>query len=85
MELIILIILLVLVAFIVLGRGAGSVTGLIINGIIGVVLLFLTNLVLVDDIPINLLTILICAIGGVLGWLVILVLHLLGIAFYVAV
>jgi hypothetical protein len=38
-ELIILIILLVLVAFIVLGRGAGSLTGLIINGIIGVVLL----------------------------------------------
>ena len=54
---------------------------LIINTILGVVLLFLTNLVLADDIPINLLTVIICAIGGVLGWLVILILHLLGVAF----
>ena len=54
---------------------------LIINAILGVVLLFLTNLVLADDIPINLLTVIICAIGGVLGWLVILILHLLGVAF----
>jgi hypothetical protein len=84
-ELIVLIILLVLVALIVLGRGAGSVSGLIINGIVGVVLLFLTNLVIEPDIPINLLTVLICAIGGVFGWLIILILHLLGIAFYVAV
>jgi hypothetical protein len=54
---------------------------LIINTILGVVLLFLTNLVLADDIPINLLTVIICAIGGVIGWLVILLLHLLGVAF----
>src|SRR5215203_2902401 len=31
-------------------------------------------------IPINLLTILISAIGGVIGWLFILILHLLGVA-----
>ncbi len=54
---------------------------LIINAILGVILLFLTNLVLADDIPINLLTVIICAIGGVLGWLVILILHLSGVAF----
>ncbi len=54
---------------------------LIINAILGIILLFLTNLVLADDIPINLLTVIICAIGGVLGWLVILILHLLGVAF----
>ena len=54
---------------------------LIINAILGVILLFLTNLVLADDIPINLLTVIICAIGGVIGWLVILLLHLLGVAF----
>jgi hypothetical protein len=46
-----------------------------------VVLLFLTNLVLADDIPINLLTVIICAIGGVIGWLVILILHLSGVTF----
>jgi hypothetical protein len=54
---------------------------LIINAILGIILLFLTNLVLADDIPINLLTVIICAIGGVIGWLVILILHLLGVAF----
>ena len=54
---------------------------LIINAILGVVLLFLTNLVLADDIPINLITVIICAILGVLGWALLLILHLLGIAF----
>ena len=54
---------------------------LIINTILGVVLLLLINLILADDIPINLLTVIICAIGGVIGWLVILILHLLGVAF----
>ena len=54
---------------------------LIINAILGVVLLFLTNLVLADEIPINLLSVIICAIGGVIGWLVILLLHLSGVAF----
>ena len=68
-----------------LGRRPGSLSGLIVNGLVGLVLLFLTNLFLADDIPINLLTILVCAIGGVVGWLIILILHILGIAFYVAV
>jgi hypothetical protein len=54
---------------------------LIVNAILGVILLFLTNLVLADDIPINIITVLICAIGGVIGWIVILILHLLGVAF----
>ena len=80
MELILLVIVIALVAL-VLVQGDISITGLIVNGILGVVLIFLTNLVLVNDIPINLITILICAIGGVAGWLIILVLHLLAIAF----
>ena len=80
METIILIVLIVLVVSLVLSRSR-TVWGLIVNGIIGVILLFLTNLFLEDDIPINLITILICAIGGVVGWLVILVFHLLEIAF----
>jgi hypothetical protein len=54
---------------------------LVINAILGVILLFLTNLFLVDDIPINILTVVICAILGVVGWAIILVLHLLGVAF----
>ncbi len=80
METIILIVLVVLVVLLLISRSR-TVWGLIVNGLIGVILLFLTNLFLEDDIPINLVTILICAIGGVVGWLIILVLHLLEIAF----
>ena len=81
-ELLVLI-LVVIVVLLVLTRGGRYLGRLIVNGIIGVVLLFLTNLLLADDMPINLLTVLICAIGGVVGWLIILLLHLLGVAFYV--
>ena len=83
MELIVLILVVVVVVSLLLTRGGRYLGRLIVNGVIGVVLLFLTNLVLADDIPINVLTVLICAIGGVVGWLIILVLHLLGVAFYV--
>ena len=82
MELVVLI-LVGIVVLLLLSRGGRYLGRLIVNGIIGVVLLFLTNLVLADDIPLNVLTVLICAIGGVVGWLIILVLHLLGVAFYV--
>jgi hypothetical protein len=54
---------------------------LIANAIVGLILLFLTNLFLADEVPVNLITIVICAVGGVAGWLVIVVLHLLGVAF----
>ena len=54
---------------------------LIVNAILGVVLLFLTNLVLANDIPINIITVVICAILGVIGWAIILILHLLSLAF----
>ena len=56
------------------------VLGLLINTIVEVVLLFVTNQVLMLPIPINLFTILICAVGGVVGWLIILLVHLLGIS-----
>ena len=85
MEPPILIILVVLVLVVLGGRGTGALSRLLINGLVGIVLLFLTNLFVSPPIPINIITVLICAIGGVLGWLIILVLHLLGIAFYVAV
>jgi hypothetical protein len=54
---------------------------LIANTIVGLILLVLTNLILSDEVPLNLLTIVICAIGGVVGWLIIVILHLLGVAF----
>ncbi len=54
---------------------------LIINAVLGLVLLFLTNLIIEPDIPINIITVLIVAIFGVLGWALVLILHLLGVAF----
>ena len=54
---------------------------LIANAIVGLILLFLTNLFLSDEVPINLITVIICAVGGVAGWVVIVILHLFGIAF----
>ena len=73
----------IVVLVLLLMQGRVSPVGLAINALVGGVLLILTNLVLSPPIPINVLTVLICAIGGVIGWLIILVLHLLGIAFYV--
>ena len=82
MEWIVLIVVIAVVAGLFLvARTTALVVGLAINAIVGLTVLFLTNLFLEDNIPINLLTILICAIGGVVGWLIILVLHLLRIAF----
>ena len=59
----------------------GGMRTLIGNTVVGLVLLFLTNLLLADDLPIDVITVLICAILGVLGWALVLILHLLGIAF----
>ena len=81
MEPIVLIVLVVLVVLVLLGRRSGSLSGLVVNRIVGLVLLFVTNLFLADDLPINLLTLIICALGGVAGWLIVLVLHVLGVAF----
>jgi len=45
----------------------GNVRTLIGNTIVGLILLFLTNLFLADDIPIDIITVVVCAILGVLG------------------
>jgi SigmaK-factor processing regulatory protein BofA len=83
MEFLVLIVVVIVVVAVLtlLARTTALLVGLAVNAIVGLIFLFLTNLFLEDNIPINLLTILICAIGGVVGWLLILVLHLLRIAF----
>ena len=81
MEWVVLLVVVVLVGAVLISSGIRFVWALLINAIIGVVLIFLTNLFLSPPIPINILTILISAIGGVIGWLIILILHLLGVAF----
>jgi hypothetical protein len=79
-ELLVLIVVIVVLVLLLM-QGRVSPVGLAINALVGVVLLILTNLVLSPPIPINVLTVLICAIGGVLGWLILLLLHVLAIAF----
>jgi hypothetical protein len=81
MESVVLLVVVALVFAVLIISGIRFVWALLINAIIGVVLIFLTNLFLSPPIPINLLTILISAIGGVIGWLIILILNLLGVAF----
>jgi hypothetical protein len=81
MEWVVLLVVVGLLGAMLIIRGIRFVWALFIDAIIGVVLIFLTNLFLSPPIPINLLTILISAIGGVIGWLFILILHLLGVAF----
>lgn len=77
-------ILVIALAFI-LYKTVKSVTGLIINAVVGVILLWLINFLGLmqlagrPDIPINILTVLICAIGGAFGVFLTAVLHLLGI------
>ena len=81
MESVVLLVVVALVFAVLIISGIRFVWALLINAIIGVVLIFLTNLFLSPPIPINLLTILISAIGGVIGWLIILLLNLLEVAF----
>jgi hypothetical protein len=83
MEWVVLIVVVIAVVavLVLVARTTALLVGLAVNAIVGLILLFLTNVIVSPPIPINLLNILICAIGGVVGWLIILVLHLLQIAF----
>jgi hypothetical protein len=78
---VLIVVVLVLLILMFTGIGELSLPVLIINGIVGLVLIFLTNLLISPPIPINIITILISALGGVVGWAIILILHLLGVAF----
>lgn len=80
-----LVLILVIVVAYLLYKVVKSVSTLIINAVVGVILLWLINpLNLMSlfgrpDVPINNLTVLICAIGGLFGVVLTVVLHLLGI------
>jgi len=71
-------------AVLVLVRFADVLPVLIFNAGLGLVLLVLSHLFLSPPVPANLITILVCVIGGVAGWLIVMVLHILEIAFYVS-
>ncbi len=79
LEGIIILILAVIVA-VVLYWFLRSAVSLVINAIVGVILLFVANLFLQPDIPINIVTVLISAIGGIVGVALILLLYFVGIS-----
>ena len=81
MELAVLVLMVLMVLGVMLRGSEAVVPWLLVNTIVGLVLLFVTNLVPIPPILINLFTILICAVGGVVGWLFVLILHLLEVAF----
>lgn len=62
-------------AFIVLR----SIKNFLVNAVVGLVILFLANAIAGLGIGYSLLVILICAIGGVLGAILIILLHFMGI------
>ena len=56
---------------------------LLVNSVIAIVILLLLNAVFGVGIPINVLTILIVAIGGIIGLLLILLFRFSNVAFYI--
>ena len=58
-----------------------SITHFVINAVVGLLILFVANSVAGIGIGYSWLVILICGIGGILGAILVLVLHFMGIAF----
>jgi len=84
-EAILAIILAILVAVVIYYVLKKAIT-LLINSLVGIITLFLLNFLGVMSwfgkpaIPINLVTVLICAFGGLPGALIVFILHLAGVA-----
>ena len=72
---------LAIIVIVVLFRVARNIPALIGNAVIGVIILVLLNLFLSPPVVINIWSILISAIGGIAGVIIVVVLHFLGIAF----
>jgi inhibitor of the pro-sigma K processing machinery len=77
---------LAIVAAIILYFLFKNFTHLIVNAIVGIVILFLINVFHVmglfgaSDVPIDWITVIISAIGGIFGVIIVIALHLLGVA-----
>lgn len=72
---------LAIVVAVLLYKVLKGATGLLVNAVIGVVVLWLLDIFISPPVTINLWSILIAAIGGLPGVLIVIVLHFLGIAF----
>ncbi|ACL17954.1 pro-sigmaK processing inhibitor BofA family protein [Methanosphaerula palustris] len=77
--------LLVLVLAIILAAGLyyfmKNLLYLLVHAVVGVIVLVLVNLFLFPPVSVNLITVLVVGFGGIPGLLVVLLLHLTGIAF----
>jgi inhibitor of the pro-sigma K processing machinery len=77
--------LLVLILAIILAAGLyyfmKNLLYLLVHAIVGVIVLMLVNLFLFPPVSVNLITVLVVGFGGIPGLLVVLLLHLTGIAF----
>ncbi len=74
------IILLGVIIYLILRSGI-SIGSLIVNSVIGIILLLLINLFPIIDVDINIWSILIVALGGIPGLILVILLSMLGIAF----
>lgn len=72
---------LAIIIVIVLFRVARNIPALIGNAVIGVIILVILNLFVSPPVVINIWSILISAIGGIAGVIIVVVFHFLGIAF----
>jgi pro-sigmaK processing inhibitor BofA len=74
-----------LIILMILWRFAKSVTNLIINSIMGLILLFLVNVLQLfsligkPNIPIDVISVIVCALAGIPGAILMIILHLLGL------
>jgi inhibitor of the pro-sigma K processing machinery len=74
-----LVIILLLLVIIVAMSSPGWLIGLLVNGVIGVVILVILNTLFKSiEVPINIWTFLIAALGGLLGVLILVLLNLMG-------
>ncbi len=72
---------LAIIILVVLFRVVKNIPALIGNAVLGIIILLVLNLFLSPPVVINIWSILISAIGGIAGVIIVLVLHFLGIAF----
>ncbi len=72
---------LAIIAAIILYKVLKTVKHMLINTVVGIVLLVVANLALGLDIAYSWVVILICAIGGAVGAVLVIVCHYLGLAF----
>lgn len=72
---------LAIIILVVLFRVVKNIPALIGNAVLGIIILVVLNLFLSPPVVINIWSILISAIGGIAGVIIVLVLHFLGIAF----